>query len=114
MKSSAVLQELLDTAYLNVITDLKAGDTNALLCVAEGGAPPTPTPAPTSAPAPGSWVVEGSGCQVSGNCISSSNHPSNYGNNQECSINLYGDISISVDAFSTESRYDILTVGGTG
>merc|ERR1719210_1319928 len=32
MKSSAVLQELLDTAYLNVITDLKAGDTNALLC----------------------------------------------------------------------------------
>merc|ERR1719362_2114881 len=40
MKSSAVLQEMLDTAYLNVISDLRAGDTNALLCVAEGGAPP--------------------------------------------------------------------------
>jgi len=53
MKSSAVLQELLDTAYLNVLTDLKAGDTNALLCVSEGGAPPTPpTPAPAPTPAP--------------------------------------------------------------
>merc|ERR1712061_774170 len=46
-KPSAVLQEMLDTAYLNLLTGLKAGDTNALLCVAEGGAPPTPTPEPT-------------------------------------------------------------------
>merc|ERR1719245_53213 len=113
MKSSAVLGEMLDTAYLNVLTGLKTGDTNALLCVAEGGAPPTPTPAPTPAPAPGSWVIEGTGCQVSGNCISSNNHPSNYGNDQDCSINLYGDIPITVEAFSTESRYDILTVGGS-
>merc|ERR1719305_1302319 len=71
MKSSAVLQEMLDTAYLNVISDLKAGDTNALLCVAEGGAPPTPTPAPTPAPPPGSWVVTGSGCAIDGNCVQS-------------------------------------------
>jgi len=113
MKSSAVLQELLDTAYLNVLSGLKTGDTNALLCVAEGGAPPTPTPAPTPAPAPGSWVVEGTGCQVSGNCISSKNHPSNYGNGEECSIRLYGAIDIDVQAFNTESRYDYLTMGGT-
>merc|ERR1719330_2251852 len=84
-KASAVLQELLDTAYLNVLTDLKTGDTNALLCVAEGGAPPTPTLAPTPAPPPGTWSITGSGCQMSGNCIASNNHPSNYGNDQQCS-----------------------------
>merc|ERR1719411_1273677 len=49
-KASAVIQELVDTAYLRVLSDLKAGDTNALLCVAEGGAPPTPTLQPTPAP----------------------------------------------------------------
>jgi len=113
MKSSAVLQEMLDTAYLNVLSGLKTGDTNALLCVAEGGAPPTPTPAPTPAPPPGTWVVEGSGCEMSGDCISSNNHPSNYGNGEECSIRLYGDIPISVQAFNTESGYDFLTAGGT-
>merc|ERR1712087_926054 len=51
-KSSAVLQELLSTAALNVITGLRSGDTNALLYVGEGGAPPTPTLAPTPAPPP--------------------------------------------------------------
>jgi len=49
-KSSAVLQELLDTAVWDVLTGLKSGDTNALLYVGEGGAPPTPTRAPTPAP----------------------------------------------------------------
>jgi len=113
MKSSAVLQEMLDTAYLNVLSGLKTGDTNALLCVAEGGAPPTPTPAPTPAPPPGSWRIEGSGCEMSGNCISSNNHPSNYGNGQSCSIQLAGSVGISVEAFNTESRYDWLTMGGS-
>jgi len=113
MKSSAVLQEMLDTAYLNVISDLKAGDTNALLCVAEGGAPPTPTPAPTPAPPPGSWRIEGNGCEMSGNCISSNNHPSNYGNGQSCSIQLAGSVGISVEAFNTERNYDWLTMGGS-
>jgi subtilisin family serine protease len=113
MKSSAVLQQLLDDAYLNVLSDLKFGDTNALLCVAEGGAPPTPTPQPTPAPPPGNWVVTGSGCAEDGACVSSLNHPANYGNNQVCQVTLYGDVSISVDAFNTESRYDYLTIGGT-
>jgi len=52
-KASAVLAELLDTAYVNIIADLKASDTNALLYVGEGGAPPSPTVAPTPpTPAP--------------------------------------------------------------
>merc|ERR1719510_2067025 len=84
-----------------------------------GGSSPSPTPvspAPTPgspAPPPGTWVISGSGCEMTGNCIQSLNHPSNYGNNQQCSIELYGDIPLSVDSFNTESRYDILTVGGS-
>jgi len=109
----AVLQQLLDDAFLNVISDLKFGDTNALLCVAEGGAPPTPTPQPTPAPPPGSWVVTGSGCEEDGECVQSLGHPSNYGNNNECGVTLYGDISISVESFTTEANYDILTIGGS-
>jgi len=74
--------------------------------------PPAP-PAPTPAPAPGSWVIEGSGCVMNGNCISSNNHPSNYGNSEVCSIKLGGSVDITVEAFNTESRYDYLTVGGS-
>merc|ERR1719225_1023923 len=46
-----VLQELLDNAALDTISDLKAGDTNAMLYVGAGGAPPTP-PTPALAPTP--------------------------------------------------------------
>merc|ERR1712203_601701 len=112
-KASAVLQDSVDTSYRNVLSGLKASDINSLLCVIEGGAPPTPTPEPTPAPAPGSWVITGSGCSLAGDCIQSNNHPSNYGNNEECTIQLYGDIALSVAAFNTESRYDFLTMGGT-
>jgi len=113
MKSSAVLQQLLDTATLNAITDLKNGDTNALLYVGEGGAPPTPTPAPTPAPPPGTWTISGSGCVMDGNCITSSNYPSAYGNSESCTINLSGSVSVTTSAFNTESGYDYLTAGGT-
>merc|ERR1712242_410227 len=112
LKSPGVLAELTTNGEVGALTGLKAGDTNALLCVAEGGAPPTPTPAPTPAPPPGSWRIEGSGCEMSGNCISSNNHPSNYGNDAQCSIQLT-DVSFTVEAFDTESRYDWLTVGGS-
>jgi len=48
-----VLQELLDNAALDTLSDLKAGDTNAMLYVGAGGAPPTPpTPAPAPTPPP--------------------------------------------------------------
>merc|ERR1719384_2632416 len=54
---------------------------------------PTPAPVPTPeppTPAPGTWLVSGSGCTLSGSCVSSSNHPGNYGNNEQCSIQLFG------------------------
>jgi len=112
MKSSAVVQQLLDDAYLNVLSDLKYGDTNALLCVAEGGAPPTPTPQPTPAPPPGSWVVMGSGCEVDGDCVQSNNYPSDYGNREKCTIQLFGEVAVFADGeFNTENRYDVLTMG---
>merc|ERR1719436_943568 len=48
-----VISDLLDEAALDTISDLKAGDTNALLYVGAGGAPPTPpTQAPPPTPAP--------------------------------------------------------------
>merc|ERR1740123_1188979 len=72
-----------------------------------------PTPAPTPAPPPGTWQLSGSGCEMDGNCIQSLNHPSDYGNSEQCTIKLYGDIPISVEAFSTESGYDILNMGGS-
>ena len=48
---AAVLAELLADSYDNALRGLKAGDTNKLLCVAEGGAPPSPA-VPTPPPAP--------------------------------------------------------------
>merc|ERR1719203_1419671 len=47
-----------------------------------------------------------------GNCIQSSNHPADYGMNEQCTINAY-EVDLTVEAFSTESGYDILTMGGT-
>jgi len=111
MKPSAVLRQMLDHAELDVIKGLKTGDTNALLNLVELLSP-TPNPAPTPPPASGSWVVTGSGCELNGDCISSSNHPANYGNGEQCSIQLNGAIPISVQAFDTETNYDYLTVGG--
>merc|ERR1719188_2861190 len=70
-------------------------------------------PAPTPAPPPGTWQLTGSGCVMEGDCVQSKNYPQNYGNSEACSLEIYGDISISFDAFSTESGYDILTMGGS-
>jgi len=77
------------------------------------GPPPTTTPVPTPAPPPGTWELSGSGCAMDGDCIQSTNHPSNYGNSESCSVEIFGSVSLTFDAFNTESRYDILTVGGT-
>jgi len=71
-----------------------------------------PTPAPTPAPPPGTWSVSGTGCTMTGNCIQSNNHPASYGNNEACTIQAT-DVALTVEAFSTESGYDFLTIGGT-
>jgi len=47
-----VISDLLDDAARNAISGLRSGDTNALLYVAAGGAPPTPPAPPTPAPTP--------------------------------------------------------------
>jgi len=105
-----VLEELLATAYTDEITGLYPSDTNKELYVGAGGAP---TPVPTPAPPPGTWeVTSGTGCTKTGNCIQSNNHPASYGNNEECFINAY-EVDLTVEAFSTESGYDILSMGGT-
>merc|ERR1740129_79350 len=109
---AAALAELMADAWYEAISDLKAGDTNALLYLVPGGAPPTTTPVPTPAPPPGTWDVTGTGCTKIGNCIQSNNHPANYGNNEECTINAY-EVDLAVYAFSTEQGYDLLTMGGT-
>jgi len=71
----------------------------------------TTTPVPTPAPPPGSWTVSGTGCTKIGDCIQSNNHPGSYGDNEACTIDA-NTVSFTVDAFSTESGYDFLTVGG--
>merc|ERR1719188_2244451 len=70
-------------------------------------------PAPTPAPPPGTWEITGSGCAADGNCVSSKNYPSSYGNSEQCTIQLSGSVAIQVEAFSTESGYDFLTMGGS-
>jgi len=109
--SAKVLQELHDKAAWGFITGLYPGDTNALLYVGEGTGGVAPTPAPTPAPPPGTWSVTGTGCEMIGNCIQSNNHPGSYGNNEECSITAQ-EVALTVDAFSTESGYDFLSVNG--
>merc|ERR1719245_1160317 len=73
--ASAVLSELLGSAIRNAISDLKSGDTNALLYVGEGGGPtpptPTPTPPPTPTPTPtppSGGCVQETDCSVSAWC----------------------------------------------
>merc|ERR1719468_391818 len=109
-KSPALLEEMLDNAVWDALSGLKTGDTNALLYVAQGGG--GGRPAPTPAPPPGTWVLYGQGCQMIDNCISSNNYPNGYGNNEECTVELFGDIPFVTESFTTESRYDKLTVGG--
>merc|ERR1719211_806894 len=115
LKASGVLAELIKNGEKDAISDLRPGDTNVLLSVREFyTGPPTPAPPTPAPPPPGTWELTGSGCQMEGDCISSLNHPANYGNDEACTVQLYGDVSLRFEAFNTEARYDILTVGGTG
>jgi len=70
--SSAVIQELLSRATRNAISDLKSGDTNALLYVGEGGNPTPPSPTPPSptppSPTPPSPTPPSGGCVQETDC----------------------------------------------
>jgi len=48
--ASKVISDLLSGAVVGAISDLKSGDTNALLYVGEGGPPPAPPAPPASCP----------------------------------------------------------------
>merc|ERR1719330_2242998 len=63
--------------------------------------PPPPTPMPSPALPPGSWQIIGSGCVEDGLCITSKNHPSSYGNREQCTVELGGSISLTTEAFLT-------------
>jgi len=107
MSPADVLQRLQANAWQCFVDDSKTENTYFLRVG-------PPTPAPTLAPGPpGTWDWIGSGCEeTDGVCVQSSNHPSNYDNNQACEITLWGDVSVSVVAFSTESSRDWLLIGG--
>ena len=60
-----------------------------------------------------SFTVISGPCTATGACVTSPNFPSNYGNNQACSIRANENGELRADAFSTESGYDTLTIGST-
>ncbi|CAE7412619.1 unnamed protein product, partial [Symbiodinium natans] len=66
---------------------------------------------------PGSvWVLESGSCRVDGACISSSNFPNAYPNNDRCVFSAAFDPRrprvIDVASFATELDWDILTIDG--
>ena len=60
------------------------------------------------------FVVDSGPCTVdsTATCFSSPNYQSTYGNLQQCFITAHEAVTLSVVAFSTESRYDELIVNG--
>merc|ERR1719330_227523 len=112
LSPAKVKERLVEMAEVDVLTGVN-GSPNLLLNVREPyTGPPTPAP-PTPAPPPSGTfeVTAGTGCTTTGNCIQSKNHPSNYGNNESCTISAW-DVALTVDAFNTESGYDFLSMGG--
>jgi len=80
--------------------------------------PPGPTQlplqrSPSPPPPPGMWAVDSGPCTQDGQCISSPNFPNQYDDRQSCLISVGESMGpISVEAFATESNYDVLTVNG--
>ena len=55
----------------------------------------------------------GRGCSIDGVCVQSSNYGvDNYGVSETCSVNVPAGQAISVEAFETETGYDLLTING--
>ena len=84
----------------------------ALVAVSCGAAPPPPPAAPPSVSSTGP-------CKAYGNCACSSNYDASctspsgtYNNNEECTVTFPPSSLLTSSAFSTESRYDKVTVNG--
>ena len=77
--------------------------------------PPSPSPPPIPTQASAHFTVDGP-CTVDGACVRSPNHPSNYGNSQDCTIRptslAVGQLLSATAGFNTESGYDKLYVNG--
>lgn len=59
------------------------------------------------------FSVSGSGCTVSGACVSSQNYPSHYGSQQSCTLTMAQNVRLSVQSpFEIERSYDYLYVNG--
>eukprot|EP00493_Phyllostaurus_siculus_P026678 UN27023 len=57
------------------------------------------------------FTVDGNGCDVSSNCVSSKNYPSKHGNHEECTVKIVKDAKLTVsDPFDIERNYDFLHV----
>merc|ERR1740122_788170 len=77
-------------ATVGALSGLLEGDPNLLLNVAVPyTGPPTPAPPTPAPPPPGTWELTGDGCTKTGNCIQSNNYPTEYGNNEACTISAY-------------------------
>lgn len=103
LTASQMSEFLVETATKGQISGNPAHTPNALLRVtakSEWSAAPTPVPEP-------GWSVQGSGCTTTGSCVTSKNYPNNYGDNEECMIDLH-ETNVEVQAFSTEQNYDYL------
>merc|ERR1719471_1651505 len=82
-------------ATAGALSGLLEGDPNLLLNVGMPyTGPPTPAPPTPAPPPPGTWEVTGSGCRIAGNCIESRNHPSSYGNDEQCKVKMWGSIPL--------------------
>merc|ERR1719191_2198146 len=57
------------------------------------------------------WIVSGS-CPTEDRCVMSTNYPSDYPGFDSCTISTDVNAPIIVEAFSTESYFDHLTVNG--
>ena len=59
------------------------------------------------------FAVASGPCTVTPSCFRSPNYPSEYANDQACTIHvLWENVVLSVAAFRTESRYDAMVVNG--
>merc|ERR1711953_1496449 len=90
-------------------------DTDSPVPPTDSPVPPTDIPDTTTTPGSdnnGLFGIEGTGCVAIGNCISSLNYPSNYGNGQECTVSV-ANVRLNVQSpFSIERNWDHLRFDG--